>query len=208
MTMQDDFRQRAKSLETLVAKFENAPDPSLRSAAKDLVQILMELHGTGLERILEIVDSQGTVGEKIIEDFGRDEVVRGLLLLYGLHPDDMPTRIARALEGAREFLKSHEASAELIAIDDAGSVTVHFHAKAGGGCGSNAAALTARVESAILDAAPDATAIFVKDMSPGAGGGAGFVALDKVQSAKPLTAPLAPVIPQPIASPVPQQGGD
>src|SRR5271166_3860233 len=156
MTIQDDFRQRARSLETLVAKFENAPDPSLRSAAKDLVQVLMELHGTGLERVLEIVDSQGTAGKKIIDDFGCDEVVRSLLLLYGLHPEDMQTRIVQALEGAREFLKPHEASAELIAIDDAGSVTVHFHAKASSGCGSNATALKARVEAAILDAAPDA----------------------------------------------------
>jgi Fe-S cluster biogenesis protein NfuA len=207
MTMQDDFRQRAKSLETLVARFENAPDPSLRGTAKDLVQVLMELHGAGLERILAIVESQGAAGEKIIEDFGLDEVVRSLLLLYGLHPENMQTRIVRALEGTREFLKSHGASAELIAIDDTGSVTVHFHSEASGGCGSNVTAVKSRVEATILDAAPDAAAIFVKDMSLGAGGGAGFVALDQLQSAKPLIAPFASPIP-PIASPVPQPGGD
>ena len=207
MTMQDEFRQRAKSLETLVAKLDSAPDPSLRSAAKDLVQVLMELHGAGLERILELVNSQGAVGEKLIVDFGRDELVRSLLLLYGLHPEDMQTRITQALEGMRDVLKSHEASAELVSIDESGSVTVQFQSKATG-CGSNAGALKSRIEAAVLDAAPDATAILVRDVSVGAGGGAGFVAITALQSAKSLTAPFASVIPRQIASPAPQQGGD
>ena len=207
MTMQDEFRQRAKSLETLVAKLDSAPDPSLRRAAKDLVQVLMELHGAGLERILELVNSQGAVGEKLIADFGRDELVRSLLLLYGLHPEDMQTRITQALEGMRDVLKSHEASAELVSIDDAGSVTVQFQSKATG-CGCNAGALKSRIEAAVLDAAPDAAAILVKDVSVGAGGGVGFVAITALQSAKSLTAPFASVIPRQIASPAPQQGGD
>jgi Fe-S cluster biogenesis protein NfuA len=205
MTMQDEFRQRAKSLETLVAKLESAPDPALRSAAKDLVQVLMEMHGAGLERILQLVDSQGPVGEKLIEDFGRDELVRSLLLLYGLHPEDVKTRITQALEGMREFLKSHEASAELVSIDDSGSVTVQFQSKASG-CGSNAGAIRERIEAAILDAAPDAAAILVKDIS--SGGGAGFVAIGSLQTAKSLTAPFATPVPQPIASPAAQHGGD
>jgi Fe-S cluster biogenesis protein NfuA len=207
MTMQDEFRQRAKSLETLVAKLDGAPDPSLRRAAKDLVQVLMELHGAGLERILELVNSQGAVGEKLIADFGRDELVRSLLLLYGLHPEDMQTRITQALEGMRDVLKSHEASAELVSIDESGSVTVQFQSTATG-CGSNAGALKSRIEAAVLDAAPDAAAILVKDVSVGAGGGVGFVAITALQSAKSLTAPFASVIPRQIASPAPQQGGD
>ena len=207
MTMQDEFRQRAKSLETLVAKLDSAPDPSLRSAAKDLVQVLMELHGAGLERILELVNSQGAVGEKLIADFGRDELVRSLLLLYGLHPEDMQTRITQALEGMRDVLKSHEASAELVSIDESGSVTVQFRSKATG-CGSNAGALKSRIEAAVLGAAPDATAILVRDVGVGAGGGAGFVAITALQSAKSRTAAFASVSPRQIASPAPQQGGD
>jgi Fe-S cluster biogenesis protein NfuA len=205
MTTQDEFWQRAKSLETLVAKLDSAPDPSLRRAAKDLVQVLMELHGAGLERILELVNSQGAAGEKLIGDFGRDELVRSLLLLYGLHPEDMQTRITQALEGMRDVLKSHEASAELVAIDDAGSVTVQFRNKSTG-CGSNAGALKSRIEAAVLDAAPDAAAIFVKDVSAGSVGGAGFVAIAALQSAKSLTASFAPAIPR--QTPAPEQGGD
>jgi Fe-S cluster biogenesis protein NfuA len=207
MTTQDEFRQRAKSLETLVARLDSAPDPSLRRAAKDLVQVLMELHGAGLERILELVNDQGAVGEKLIGDFGRDELVRSLLLLYGLHPEDVQTRITQALEGMRDVLKSHEASAELVSIDDAGSVTVQFQSKATG-CGSNAGALKSRIEAAVLDAAPDASAIVVKDVSVGSGGDGGFVAISALQSAKSLTAPFPPAVPRQAVSPAPQQGGD
>jgi Fe-S cluster biogenesis protein NfuA len=207
MTTQDEFRQRAESLETLVAKLDSAPDPSLRRAAKDLVQVLMELHGAGLERILQLVYSQGAAGEKLIGDFGRDELVRSLLLLYGLHPEDMQTRITQALEGMRDVLKSHEASAELVSIDESGSVTVQFQTKAIG-CGSNVGGLKSRIEAAVLDAAPDATLILVKDVSVGAGGGAGFVAIAALQSATSLTAPFAPAIPRQIVSPAPEQGGD
>ena len=69
----------------------------MRAAAKELVQLLMDLHGSGLERILEIVFQSGESGRRIIDELGEDPLVSGLLILYGLHPDDLQTRVERKL---------------------------------------------------------------------------------------------------------------
>ena len=190
MNRQDEFQQQAKSIEALVTKLENAADPAVRNAGRDLVQALMELHGAGLERLLEIVREVGDPGRTIIDQFSRDELVRSVLLLYGLHPQDLRTRVVQALESTRAFFKSHGGEAELISIDDAGVVTVHFRAKSGS-CGSTASSLRSTLEAAIQDTAPDASSIVIKDTSPPSSGSA-FVALADLQTgqaAKALSLP-------------------
>ena len=186
MALNDEFQQRARSIETLVGKLENATDPELKAAAKDLVQAIMELHGAGLARMLELVhDARGESADGLIDRFGRDELVRSLLLLHGLHPQDLRTRVVQALEGLNGELHSHNAKAELIFIDD-GAVVVHFQAKSAG-CGSTAASLQARVEAALLDAAPDASSILVKDVSLSSPDSV-FIPLTQLASANPAAA--------------------
>jgi|SRR5271170_74942 len=187
MTKQGEFQQRAKSIETLVVKLEAASDPALRSAARDLVQALMELHGASIERMMEIVHDAGDAGSSMIDQFGKDDVVRSVLLLYGLHPQDLYTRVIQALESTRPFLKSNSATAELVSIDEAGVVTVGFAAKAGG-CGSGAASVKARIEGALQDAAPDASAVIVQDHSPVSMTGSEFVSLSELQSGQAMAA--------------------
>jgi Fe-S cluster biogenesis protein NfuA len=191
MTKQDEFQQKAKSIETLVAKLEGAADPAVRSAARDLVQALMELHGAGIERMLEIAHEAGDPGTAIIDRFGRDELVRSVLLLYGLHPDDLHTRVIRALEGTQGFLKSNGASAELVSIDEAGSVRVSFQAKSSG-CGAGASSVKARIEAALQDAAPDAASILVEDRSTPSLAGSTFVSIAELQSGQAMAALAVP----------------
>lgn len=182
MTRQDDFRQKAESIEALVSKLEHARDPGVQTAARDLVQSLMELHGAGLERLLEIVRDSGDPGRSIIDRLGRDELVRSVLLLYGLHPQDMRTRVMEALDAMSAFLKSHGGHAGLASIDEEGAVTLDFHVKAGG-CGSTAASLKSALEAAVQEAAPDAPSIVIRDTSAPSGGLA-FVSLADLQTGR------------------------
>lgn len=182
MTRQDEFRQRAESIEALVSKLENAADPAVGAAGRDLVQSLMELHGAGLERLLEIVVDSGDPGRAILDRLGRDELVRSVLLLYGLHPQDLGARVAEALATVRVFLETHGADAKLVSIDGEGAVTLEFHAKSGG-CGSTAVSLKSALEAAVEEAAPDAPSIVIKDTSlPSAG--LAFVALADLQAGR------------------------
>ena len=73
MTKQDEFQQRAKSIETLLLKLESVSDPALRSAARDLVQALMELHAGRTRTWNEFTVPQDAIG------CGFHEAVRGVL---------------------------------------------------------------------------------------------------------------------------------
>jgi Fe-S cluster biogenesis protein NfuA len=107
--------------------------------------------------------------------------VRSLLLLHGLHPQELPARVTDALTELNSALDSHNAKAELISIED-GAVTVHFQVKSNG-CGSTAASIKARIEAALLDAAPDASSITVKDVGASSLGSV-FVPLAQLANAK------------------------
>jgi len=160
MAQDTEFQQRIQRIGVMVSELESTADPSSRKLAKDLIEALMALHSAGIERILEITSEVGQAGLAIIDKCGRDELVSSLLLLYGFHPDDMQTRVLRALEKSQVYLESHHARAELTSITENGTVTVRLEVKAGG-CGSSAVKST--LEGALQDAAPDAVSILVEE---------------------------------------------
>ena len=185
MNPRDEFQQRARSIEGLVNQLERAADPAVRSAARALVQALMDLHGSSIERILEIVHESGEPGKTLIDRFGQDELIRSVLLLYGLHPQDLHTRVLQALDSQRAFLRSHGASAELVSIDGKGVVTVQLQAKPGG-CGWTATSIRATIEAAIQEAAPDAASIVVEDTGKTVLAGPTFVSVAALQSGQAM----------------------
>jgi Fe-S cluster biogenesis protein NfuA len=186
MVQDTELQKKMHRIGEMVERLESAADPHSQAIARELVESLMALHGAGLERILELVAEAGETGEKIIRKCGRDEVVSGLLLLYELHPENLHSRVTYALEKTRPFLESHSASAELVSIDDDGKVSVRVHLKAGG-CGSTATTVKSTLESAIQDAAPDASAIVVEDPAA-ALKQTGFVSLAQLQSSAAMAA--------------------
>src|SRR5580698_2348426 len=101
-----EFRKKIQQLGTLVGEL-NEPESSSKIAAREIVQLLMEVHGAGLERIMELVFESGDHGEAIINRLAQDPIARNLLLLYSLHPDDLETRILKALDDAKTRLRKH-----------------------------------------------------------------------------------------------------
>jgi Fe-S cluster biogenesis protein NfuA/nitrite reductase/ring-hydroxylating ferredoxin subunit len=161
MSEQKDVQRRIESIEGLIREIENVPDPAVRSLSKQLVQSLMDLHGSAFERMLEIVHRREDAGQSIIDELGRDDLVRSLLLLYGLHPLDLQTRVIEALEKSRPYLRSHGGNVELVRVSDSGAVTLRLEGSCHS-CPSSAVTLQSTVEQAIYEAAPDVTAIIVE----------------------------------------------
>lgn len=96
--MQDrSFQQRIGRIETLVQELEAVSDPAVKSIAKELVAAVMELNSAGFERVLAVAARAGEAGSRLIDVLVREEAVSGLLILYGLHPQDLRTRIEGAL---------------------------------------------------------------------------------------------------------------
>jgi Fe-S cluster biogenesis protein NfuA len=185
MTQDMALQKRIQRIGTIVEQLESAADPNARALAKELLESLMALHGAGLERILELAREAGEAGQTIIGKYGRDELVSSLLLLYGLHPDDLRTRVTGALEKLQGFLESHAATAELISIQDDGTVTVRLQVKPNGGCGSTTASMKSTLEAAIQNAAPDAPSVIVEEMGTAP---AGFVSVAQLASGQAMAA--------------------
>ena len=148
-----EFPQKMQQIEALVRRIEALPDSEARASALSLLQLTMELHGAGLERMMEITFAAGAPGGALIEAFARDQLTGSLLLLYGLHPLDLETRVMEAVDKLRAPLRSHGGAIDVLGIAD-GVVRLRLERSAGG-CGSTAQALKLRVEEALYNAAPD-----------------------------------------------------
>ena len=169
-------QQQTGRIEELIHKLESAADPKSLAVARELVQSLMELYGACLERIVEIVAREGEAGRRTLEGLSRDELVGNLLAANGLHPLDMETRVAQAIEKLRGRLRS-QGSVDLLGIQE-GVIRVSLRSS-GSGCGSSAGSLKSVVEEAIYEAAPDLIELEIEVVEQ-QGAATGFVPLEKL----------------------------
>jgi Fe-S cluster biogenesis protein NfuA len=177
MPDEDQFAHSAERIEELVANLERSTDPAARAGARELVQALMDVHGAALERMLEIISR---VDDRVKRAVADDPLVSSLLLLYGLHPDDLDTRVNRATERMRQYVCKHGGEIGEISITET-KISVRLETS---GCQSTAHTLKSAIEDAIRAAAPDVAEIEVKDLSEEASN-SGFVPLGDLQL-KPL----------------------
>ncbi|HEY8256328.1 MAG TPA: NifU family protein [Gemmatimonadales bacterium] len=161
MTVQAEFERRMAVVDELVRTLETTADLDARSAAQELVRAVMDLNSAGLERMLQITQRGGEAGRKLADQFTQDGLVASLLLLYGLHPVDLETRIRAALEKTRPYLKSHGGNVELVDVDEGGTVRLRLQGSCHG-CPSSAMTLKNAIEQAIHEAAPDVAEILVE----------------------------------------------
>lgn len=179
--MADDknFQMRMQKIDELVRKLDTIADPTIHAGTKELVQLLMDLHGKGLERILDIVFQSGAPGQQIIDDLGQDALVSSLLILYGLHPEDLHTRVEQKLKDISSKIHKMGAAATLVSAHE-GIIRVQIHVD-GHSCGSTSRTVQTIVEEAIVEAAPDLKSLVVEVGEEPAS--AGFIAVEKLLAA-------------------------
>jgi len=172
-----DFQTKVQRIGELVGQLENITDAETRTSAKALLQLLLDLHATGLERVMEIVAQSGEPGLNTIDDLGRDPLVSSLLVLYGLHPLDFESRVAQAVEKVRPQVR--KGGGELELLDTAsGVVRLQLHVS-GHGCASTGKTLKTMVEDALYEAAPDMGRLLIEGLEEQPGS-SGFVPLGKL----------------------------
>lgn len=179
MVDEKDFQQRIQKIGSLVHDLESIADPASRAAAKELVQLLMDLHGTGLERILEVVFQSGDSGPQIIDDLGQDPLVSSLLILYGLHPDELQTRIERKLDQIASRIHKMGGEVKLVSVNG-GDVRVRIRVDVHS-CGSTGRTVQVAVEEAMYEAAPDLTSLAIEGLEESAD--TGFISVQKLLGA-------------------------
>jgi Fe-S cluster biogenesis protein NfuA len=192
MSQAKDFQERVRRIGALVEEIESIADPVVRTSTRQLVQLVMEFHGTAIDRALEILASGGEPGMAFIEQLGRDPIVSSLLVLYGLHPESLETRVGKAVERLEPKLRRDGASIELLDIEE-GAVRIRVTPGAHT-CGSTTKALQSTVEDAVYEAAPDIASLTVEGLDGQPANG--FVALDKLTGpgtiASNVSTPAAP----------------
>jgi len=146
-----DSQQWIDRIEQLVHQAESLEDPKARRVAVDLVEAVLKFHAAALERVMDIVASSGPAGEEIFDRIAGNDLASSVLLLHGLHPDDLETRVLRAVE------KLHHIS--LLALK-ADTVTLRVEKPTG----RSATPRKAAIEAAIYQAAPEITTVVIEGL--------------------------------------------
>lgn len=146
--------QRIQRIEGLIQQIESSADPGTRAGVRELVEALLEYHGAGLGRILELA------GESAARGFARDPLIASLLLLYDLHPDDFETRVRRGVDSLPGVF--------LISVSDG---VVRLRA-------TSAHTVREAVEQALYEVAPEIAAIEIEGLPVSS-----FVPLEALQRA-------------------------
>jgi Fe-S cluster biogenesis protein NfuA len=174
-----EFQAQMARVEMLVELLEQSADAEARAHAQELMKAVLDLHGAGLARILGRLSDAGVPGQQIAADLARDELVVSLLLLHGLHPLELASRVEKALDAVRPQLRSHGGEVELVGIAD-GVVRLRLQGNCHG-CPSSSLTMKHLIEEAIVKEAPDAAAVEVAGaVEPTAAFSAGFMSLDQL----------------------------
>ncbi|MDQ6922231.1 MAG: NifU family protein [Candidatus Dormibacteraeota bacterium] len=145
----------------------------------EAIQALLSLHGDGLARVVQVLEESGE--DRVLQQLSGDEVVGGLLLLHGVHPLPLESRVRQALDKVRPYLASHGGNVDLLEVRD-GSVSLRLEGSCDG-CPSSAMTLKYAIEQAISETAPDVLAIHVAGVTPPQPT-AGFIPLTQIRPAE------------------------
>jgi Fe-S cluster biogenesis protein NfuA/nitrite reductase/ring-hydroxylating ferredoxin subunit len=163
MTQARNLREVGDRVETLLGELRTVAEPAVQRKAEEIVRLLMELYGSGLERIVELcaADEHADV---LAEAFSDDPLVASLLVLHGLHPIPVEARIQRALDKVRPYLGSHAGGVEFLGVDDEGVVHLKLQGSCDG-CPSSMVTVKLAIERAIEEAAPEVTRVDVEGVT-------------------------------------------
>jgi Fe-S cluster biogenesis protein NfuA/nitrite reductase/ring-hydroxylating ferredoxin subunit len=152
-----------------------------RERAEELVRLVADLYGAGLERLLDIMYDAGHLDADVLDAIAQDELVASLLLVHGLHPYSVEQRVQQALDSVRPYLGSHGGDVELLSVTDNGTVRLRLLGSCDG-CPSSSVTLELAVESAIEAAAPEVATIEVETASHEAPASAPLIPVESLRS--------------------------
>lgn len=158
---EQQVQARAARINALVEHFAASTDPAVSQNARELVQLLMEMYGAGLEtmlRALQRADREGEATEALLDD----ELVSSLLVLHDLHPEDGAARIGRGLQRVRALTGADIA---LLGLSD---TTARVRVEGQRGARAPAPAdLRRLIEEIVQASAPDVVHVEVEGLGEG-----------------------------------------
>jgi Fe-S cluster biogenesis protein NfuA len=149
----DELKQQGLHIQQLMEQSQRLADPSARELVQDCIQTLLAFQGRGLGQILEVVLNAGPEGEMVMDRLLANDAVRALLLIHGLHPMDLPSRLQQALDQVRPYMESHGGNVELLSLEnDVARLRLQGTCKT---CPSSTVTMELAVRKAIEEFCPD-----------------------------------------------------
>lgn len=156
-----EFTDRMERVGQLVNRLSEQSDSPASLAAAELVRTLSDLHASGLQRMLALIQLSGAEGRPLLEKFAQDDLIRSLLLLHDLHPVDLRTRVTGAIDNLRPVVESYGGRVSIASVHQR-SVVVRLDVAADRGP-SPVEMLQKLLQHAILVVAPDAADVRFED---------------------------------------------
>ncbi len=156
-------QEKLQRIDLIIQEIEASGDPRLRACAVELTSLLMEIHGAGLAKIVEALRESGPPGEALVEQFTREPMIAGLLLLYGLHPTPLSVRVQQALDKVRPLMRSHGGEVTLLEVSEE-RVRLRLEG-ACHGCPSSRQTMHNAIEQAMHEFAPDIAELHVEGVT-------------------------------------------
>ena len=159
----NDVNQQSERIQELVEQIEEFPNPNMRSLLAECMEAVLTLHGTGLERIFEIIEETDQATADVRKNLLGDNFIKGMLLIHGLHPDDLEARLHKALDKVKPYMDSHGGSVQVISLED-GVAKLKLEGSCDG-CPSSASTLELGIKEAIEEECPDLMGLEVEGLA-------------------------------------------
>ena len=86
-----NLRAIGDRIEQLLEELRADADPRAYRPAEELLRLVSELYGAGLARVVELAGEHAAAG--FLGRLAQDDLVASLLLVHGLHPDSLESRV-------------------------------------------------------------------------------------------------------------------
>ena len=146
----EELLARVQDLQAQVAE---AGDPRTQALADELVASVIDLYGSGLERVVARLHADGEDGLRIARELAQDPIVATLLLIHDLHPVPLRERVQQALEEVRPYMESHGGNVELLSLEE-GVARIRLQGSCSS-CQASTVTLELAIKRALDEAAPD-----------------------------------------------------
>ncbi|MGH8884519.1 MAG: NifU family protein [Egibacteraceae bacterium] len=179
MTQGRNLREVGARVEVLLGELRSVAEPAVQHKAEEVVRLLMEFYGAGLERMVEIIAADERADD-LAAQFADDPLVASVLVLHGLHPVPVEVRIQRALDKVRPYLGSHAGGVEFLGVDAEGVCRLRLKGSCDG-CPSSLVTVKLAIERAIEEAAPELSRIDVEGVTAPPAPGGGLLQIDSLR---------------------------
>lgn len=147
-------RRSVERMEAIIESLSRASE-AVRQRSMEMLALVADLHEAALAQITGAIDEALVPPPEVWRALGRDDLVASVLLIHGLHPDPIETRVEHVV-GELQRRSGPAAHVDLLEIDG-GAV----HLRVEGANQSDAYRLRLNVERLLAERVPDLASVTI-----------------------------------------------